>query len=182
MLAALAVLLQAGAEKTGGGGLPQLDPAVFAPQLIWLAISFVLLYVIMSQVALPRIGGVIEERRNRIQRDLDEAERLKGETEKALAAYEEALAEARGRAQKIASETRDVLGKEVDAKRSDVERQITAKLADAERRISDMKTSALTQVNEIATTTAQEVVDKLIGKKVAADEVRRVLAVQQAGE
>ena len=90
-------------------GLPQLNVADFAPQLIWLALTFGLLYLIMSRVALPRIGEVIEERSQRIQRDLDEAERLKGETEKALGAYEQALAEARAKAQGIAKETRDKL-------------------------------------------------------------------------
>ncbi|MFM1813831.1 MAG: hypothetical protein RLZ98_526 [Pseudomonadota bacterium] len=181
MLTGLVVLAAAGAEASGGSGLPQLNPAVFAPQLIWLAISFAALFFIMSKIALPRIGQVIDERRRRIQRDLDEAERLKGETEKALAAYEEALAEARAKAHKIASETRDSLGREVEAKRQDVERQIADKLVDAERRIAETKAGALSQVNDIAVTTAQAVVSKLIGKEVSGDDVRQAIA-RPAGE
>lgn len=181
MLAGLVALAASSAETIGGGGLPQLNPQVFAPQLIWFAISFTLLYFIMSKVALPRIGTVIEERQNRIQRDLDEADRLKGETEKALAAYEEALAEARSKAHKLASETREALAKEVDSKRTQVEQQIGAKLDEAEQRIGSMKANALAQVNDIATSTAQAVVEKLIGKSVSPDEVRRALT-QQAGE
>ena len=137
MLAGLVVF-----AASGGGGLPQLDPQVFAPQIIWLALTFGALLFIMSRIALPRIGEVIEERRSRIQRDLDEAERLKLETEKALATYEQALADARGKALRIAAEKRDGLNAEVAAKRTQVEGQISAKLAEAEARIQATKSNA----------------------------------------
>ena len=113
-LGAVAVML---AGEAKGGGLPQLNPHDFAPQLIWLGITFFTLLLLLSKVALPKVGGVIEERRQRIQRDLDEADRLKGETEKALATYEESMASARSRAGGIAKEIRDKLSAEVDGER-----------------------------------------------------------------
>jgi F-type H+-transporting ATPase subunit b len=172
-LAALAAAAAPVADKKGG--LPQLHVPDFPPQLIWLALSFGALYFILSRVALPRIGEVIEERRDRIQRDLDEAERLKIETEKALAAYEQALAAARGKATAIARETRERVAAEIDQERARVEAQVAAKVAEAEKRILDMKTKALAQVNEIATETAGAIVAKLIGADVSADEVREAL-------
>ena len=172
-LTALAAAAAAAAEKKGG--LPQLHSPDFPPQLIWLALSFGVLYFILARVALPRIGEVIEERRDRIQRDLDEAERLKIETEKALAAYEEALAAARGRATGIARQTRDQLAGEVEQERARIEAQVAAKLAEAERRIADTKSRALAQVNEIAPELAGTIVAKLIGAQVSADEVRHAL-------
>jgi F-type H+-transporting ATPase subunit b len=176
MLASLAALAAAGAAAADKkGGLPQLHVPDFPPQLIWLALTFGVLYIVLARVALPRIGEVIEERRDRIQRDLDEAERLKIETEKALAAYEQALAAARGKAMAIARETRDRLAGEAEQERARVEAQVAAKLAEAEKRISDMKTKALTQVNEIATEIAGAIVAKLIGAEVSADEVRHAL-------
>jgi F-type H+-transporting ATPase subunit b len=98
--AAIPALVMAAAAEHGGksGGLPQLNPADFSPQLIWLAITFVVLYFILAFVALPRIGEVIEERKDRVQRDLDAAERFKTETDAALAGYEKALSDARQRA------------------------------------------------------------------------------------
>jgi F-type H+-transporting ATPase subunit b len=176
MLAAMAAALAAAAaaaEKKGG--LPQLNAADFAPQLIWLVLTFGVLYLLMSRVALPRIGEVIEERRDRIQRDLDEAERLKGETEKALAGYEQALAEARGRANAIAKETRDRLAAEVDGERGRVETQVGAKVAEAEKRIAGMKSKALAEVDTIAAETAAAIVARLTGKEASMDEVRRAL-------
>ena len=74
--------------------MPQLETATFLPQLVWLLITFVLLYVLMAKVALPRVAAVIDERKRRVDHDLEEAARLKRETEKAIAEYEQALAQA----------------------------------------------------------------------------------------
>src|SRR5262245_48165186 len=83
---------------------PPLDPSSFVPQLFWLAVAFGLLYLLVKRVALPRVGDVIEERRERIDRDLAKAENLKSETEQALASYERALGEARAEASAIAKD------------------------------------------------------------------------------
>lgn len=160
---------------------PPLDPANFAPQLFWFALTFAALYFMMSRFALPRIRDVIEERADRIKRDLDAAERLKGDTEKALAAYEKALADARANASSIARQTREKLAAETDAEKHKVESALSAKLADAEKSIAATKTKALSSVAEIAAETASEVVRTLSGKDVSLDEVKRALA-PQAGE
>ena len=160
---------------------PPLDPTTFAPQLVWLAITFVALYLIMSRVALPRIGTVIEERRDRIASDLDRAEQIKKDTEEAIASYEQALAEARNRAHAIAQETRDKLGAEVEAERAEVEQQIATKMADAEARILASKEAALAHVNEVAATTAETIVKELIGGKVTKAELNSAVSKAQAG-
>ncbi|MGI9524214.1 MAG: F0F1 ATP synthase subunit B' [Hyphomicrobiaceae bacterium] len=156
-------------------GLPQLNVPDMAPQLIWLALTFGVLYFVLSRVTLPRIASVIEERRDRIQRDIDEADRLKGETDASLAAYEQALAEAHGRANAIARDTRDKLAKEVDEERSKVEAELASKLTEAEARIFEMRSQAMAQVDEIATGAAGDVVRRLIGIDVSSEEVREAL-------
>jgi len=186
MLASLLVLAAAGADPvpdtvTGSSGLPQLNATDFAPQLIWLALSFGLLYLLLARIVLPRIGAVIEKRRERIQRDLDEAERLKIETEKALAHYEEAYAAARAKANEIAKRTHQELATDVEAERARVEAQIAAKLAEAETRIADTKSKAMTHVNEIAAETAEAIVARLIGKEAGEPEARRQVKAS-AGE
>ena len=155
---------------------PPFNPATFSSQLIWLAITFGALYAIMKRVALPRIAEVLEERRDRIQRDLEAAERLKGETDKALAGYEAALAEAKANAGGIAKQTRESLAGETEREKERVEAQIAAKLIDAEKRITSMKTAALAQVNEIALETVGQVVAKLGGGDVSRDDIQRALA------
>lgn len=169
----LAVVIAAAGNKAGG--LPQFDVSTFAPQLAWLALGFTALYFVLSRVALPRIGEVIDERKNRIQKDLADAERLKGETDKALKSYEEALASAKARAGTIAKETRDRLSGETDRERAQVDQQLAAKITDAEKRIGDMKSKAMASVNDIAADTAGAIVSKLLGKDVARTDVLQAL-------
>lgn len=163
-------------DENKAGGLPQLNATDFAPQLFWLAVTFALLYWIMAKVALPRIGEVIEERRERIQRDLAAAERLKGETETALETYEKALADARGNASAIARQTRDSLAAEVDKERKSVEDQLAKKLADAEASISATKEKALASVKDIAGDTAASIVSALTNVNVSKDEIVRAVS------
>lgn len=168
----ISAIAAAGAQSSG---MPQFNPEYFPSQLFWLAVSFGLLYFLMSRVALPRIGEVIEERRDRIQRDIDSAEKAKQETEKALAAYEKALADARTRAGGLAKETREKLVAEVDAEKTRVEAQVNAKIAEAEASIAATKVKAMSSIGEIATDIAGTVVGKLTGKDASADEVRSAL-------
>jgi F-type H+-transporting ATPase subunit b len=163
-------------DEHKSGGLPQLNQPDFAPQLFWLALTFVLLYVIMKRVALPRIGEVIEERKDRIQRDLAAAGRLKGETEKALQAYEKALADARTNATSIARQTRESLNAEVDKERKTVEDQLAKKLADAETSIGATKAKALASVKDIAGDTVVSIVGTLTNLSVSKDDLDRALA------
>jgi F-type H+-transporting ATPase subunit b len=141
-----------------------------------LALTFLALLFMMWKVALPRIGEVIDERRERIARDIEAAGRLKAETDKALADYEKALSDARSNASGIAKQMRDKLTSETDAEKAKVESQIAAKLAEAEARIAATKSKALSAVNDIAADTATAVVSKLIGQDVHADEVKKALA------
>ena len=148
---------------------PPFDSTTFASQILWFAITFAVLYVVMSRVAIPQIGSIIDKRRARIDGDLKEAERLKGETDKAIAAYEAALAEARKNAHGIAEETRASIKTDLDGKRKAVEDDLSKKVAEAEAGILKSKTEALSRVGEIAADTAAALVTQLTGEANPAD-------------
>jgi F-type H+-transporting ATPase subunit b len=156
--------------------MPQLNPLDWAPQLIWLVITFGILYLLMKRVALPKIGSVIEMRQGRIAGDLGEADKLRRETQEAIAAYEQALAEAKARAHAIAQEARNKLNDEVAAERAELEQDLAAKSAEAQARILAAKTSALKDVNAVASQTAAEIVRRLIGVAPAKPEVDLAVA------
>jgi F-type H+-transporting ATPase subunit b len=165
---------------TGGhGGFPPFDAHTFASQLVWLAIAFILLYVLMAKWALPQVGRVIENRQKRIAGDIAEAERLKAQSDAAVTAYEKALADARGRAQGIANETREKQAAATEAARKKVEDALNVKLAEAEKSIAATKQAAMANVRAIAEDAAGAVVERLIGsapsKKAVADAVADVL-------
>jgi F-type H+-transporting ATPase subunit b len=140
---------------------PPFDPTTFASQLLWFAITFAVLYWLISRVAVPRIGGILEQRRVRLEGDLKEADRLRQETDRAIAAYEAALAEARQRAHGIAEETRASIKADIEGKRAAVEADLAAKVAAAEERIAATKGQALANVEEIAAETAAALVAAL---------------------
>lgn len=167
----------AGTEEAHSEVFPPFDPASFGGQLLWLAITFGALYLLMSRVALPRIGSILETRRTRIEGDLKEAERLRQETEKAAAAYEAALAEARKNAHGIAEETRAGIKADIDGRRADVEAGLSKRVADAEARIQADKDAALANVGSIAAETAQALVAKISGTVTAAEARAAVAAV-----
>ena len=131
--------------------MPQLDATTWPPQLFWLAVTFLVLYFIISKVVIPRTGGVIEGRKNQIDSDLNAAQRFKADTDKAVADYEKALAEARSKAHAIAQETRDKLNAEVDQERGRLDGQLAAKIAEAEKSIQATRTRALASVTWRAT-------------------------------
>ena len=148
---------------------PPFDASTFPSQILWFALTFAVLYVLMSRVALPQIGSIIDKRKARIEGDLKEAERLRGETDKAVAAYEQALSDARKNAHGIAEETRASIKADLDGKRKAVEDDLSRKVADAEARITQNKNAAMTRVNEIAAETAVALVTQLTGEANAAE-------------
>jgi F-type H+-transporting ATPase subunit b len=120
-------------------------------------------------VAVPRIGSIIDVRRERIAHDLDQAARMKGEADAAVAAYEQELAEARARANAIGQEARDAAKAEAEAKRKESEAGLEARLAEAEARIASIKSAAMKDVGAIAESTAATIVEHLVGKVDKAD-------------
>lgn len=159
----------------GHGGFPPFQSETFASQLVWLAIAFVLLYVLMSKLALPRVASIIEGRQNKIEGDLAEAARLKTQSDEAVAAYEKALSDARANAQAIANETRDKQAAEAEARRKQLEDELNAKLAAAETTIAATKKAAMGNVRGIAEDATRAIVERLIGtapnEKAVADAV-----------
>src|SRR5580693_7736047 len=166
-------------EVPGGpGGHPAFPPFQrenFASQLVWLTISFVLLYVLMAKVALPRVGGILAARQKHIDDDLAAANAFKAKSEAAHAAYEKALADARARAQAIAAETRDQQAAAAEVTNKRLEAQLHERLAAAEQSIAATRTAAMGHVGAIAKDTASAIVERLIGQAPAEHEVAAAL-------
>jgi F-type H+-transporting ATPase subunit b len=150
---------------------PPFDKTTFASQIVWLVIFFVALYLLVARIAVPRIGGILEQRTKRIEGDFAEAQRDKEESEAALVAYEKALADARSRAQAIGTEIRDKVHAEAEANRKTLETKLNAQLAEAEKSIAATKSAAMTNVRGIAVDAASAIVERLTGAAPAAPTV-----------
>lgn len=146
-----------------GSGFPPFQSQNFPSQLVWLVIAFVLLYVLMAKLALPRVASIIESRQKHIDEDIAEAGKLKQQADEAVAAYEKALADARARAQSIANETRERHEAAADATRKQLEDELNTKLAGAEMSIGATKQAAMANVRSIAEEIARAIIERLSG-------------------
>lgn len=152
-------------------GMPQLSPADFPPQLIWLAISFILLLILMWKVALPRVGSVIELREKRIQADIERADRVKAEADNAKATYEKMLADARAKAQaELAAATQGIQA-ETGKRDAAFMAQLNQRTKAAEDSIAAAKTKAMGDVRSVAAEAAASIIKKVAGADAAANEV-----------
>lgn len=167
----------ANTEAPGGHhSFPPFETQNFPSQLVWLALTFVLLYVLMSRVALPRIGSILAERSKRISEDIAAAQRLKERADAAHAAYEKSLADARSRAQGIANATRERQAAEAEEVNKRLEAELHERLAAADKSIAATRQTAMGNVGAIAADTAAAIVERLVGKSPSADEVASAVA------
>jgi F-type H+-transporting ATPase subunit b len=160
---------------------PPFDPTHFASQLLWFAITFIAFYFIIARVAVPRIAGILRERRNRIDGDLGVAEKAKQQADAAGIAYEKALAEARARAFDIAEAASDKAKAAAAAERATTEADLAKKLAEAEARITAIKTRALGEVGTIAGEAAEAVIKALSSASVTPAEIREAVGAAMSG-
>ena len=153
------------ATEAATPGMPQLDFSTFGNQIFWLVVTLVVIYLILSRVALPRIAGVLAERSGTISNDLAAAEELKAKAVAAEEAYNQALSDARAEAAKIVASTKADMKAELDAAIAKADAEISQKTAESEKVISEIRVTALESVEEVAKNTAMALVSALGGKE-----------------
>ncbi len=156
--------LTAAVAMAADGGLPQLDVSTYSSQVVWLVISFVALYALMSTVALPRIGEVLEERQNKIDDNLAKAEDLKAQAEAAASAYEQSLASARSQAADAIREVKEKASTEAHNRQAKLTAQLSESIKQAESSINKAKLEALSGIKAVAVDVATAAVSKLINE------------------
>lgn len=148
----------------GAVGMPQLCFDWFPNQMFWLAVTLVAIFLILSRVALPRIGAILAERLGTITNDIAAAEDLKARAVQAEDAYDKALAAARAAAQRIAAEARAAIKGDLNEAIARADGEISARAAEAETAIAAIRAGALDAIGIVATDTAAAIVATLGGK------------------
>jgi F-type H+-transporting ATPase subunit b len=143
--------------------MPQLEFSTYTPQLIWLAITFVILYFLMAKLALPRIATALGNRQNKLESDLTRAERVKTEAESVLAAYEKAMMDARLKAQAVTGQAAADVAAEFAKREAAFATELNARTAEAEKRINATKDAALAETRVVAAELAQAILRKVAG-------------------
>lgn len=178
---AFAATAAVAAEGHSGGGMPQLDATKFAPQIIWLAITFAVLYVLMAKVALPRVAEVLETRADHINDDLRRAEEARAESEAVMQAYEKALAEARGKAQAEARAATASVQAVAEGREKEAAAVLQREAADADARIASAKQAAMANVRSVAAEVAVAAVRRVGGFDVDAGKAAAAVDAEAGG-
>lgn len=146
--------------------MPQFNPEWFASQIFWLAITFIILYLLMSRIALPRVAEILQERQEKVEEDLAKAERLRQEAQDVSQAYEQSLAEARAQAQKILREAQEDIARHQSDRHQAFTQELNKKVEEAEQRIEAAKQDAMKNLDSAAAEVAQSAALKLMGGRI----------------
>lgn len=164
-----------GAAPAEKAGLPQFDPAVFVPQIIWLVIAFGIFYFLMSRLVLPRIGDVLEDREERIADDLDQAQQLSEEAAGLQDSFEGSLSEARSQSMQDIAQARADAQAQIDAKAAELEAKLAQQAEEAEARIAAEKSAALAELETVASDVCKDITAKLLGESADASAIDKAV-------
>jgi F-type H+-transporting ATPase subunit b len=160
----LATFAVGGPAVAASGGMPQLDFNSFAPQLVWLLIAFVTLYLVMSRLAVPAISDTLAKRQAKIQDDLDTAERANEETRRLVTAYEKRLADSREESRRLMRERGETDSAAATAHLNELHDRLARQIADAEKRIAAQRDEVMAGLEQMARDIGQDVYTKLVGQ------------------
>ena len=152
------------AEAASASGMPQLDFSSWGNQIFWLLVTLVVIYFVLSRIALPRIAAVLAERQGTITNDIAAAEELKAKAAEAEEAYQKALVDARAEAQRIVAEAKVEIQADLNAATAKADAEIYAKAAESEKAIAEIRAGAVDSIREVAGETANEIVSAMGGK------------------
>jgi F-type H+-transporting ATPase subunit b len=155
--------------------MPQFDPTVWSPQLVWLTVTFIVLYLLMARFALPRISGILEEREFRISDSLRRAESLKLDAEAAVAAYEKLMADARAKAQDQVRTVRERAARDAAERHAELNDRLGAEVAAAEARIATARDEAVAELRGLGVDVATAAVERLTGEQLDAATVGKAV-------
>jgi F-type H+-transporting ATPase subunit b len=181
MLAAAFVAGISGTAMAAEGGMPQLNPHDFAPQIVWLVITFVVLYLVMSKLAIPTISDTIEKRQGKIQGDLDAAEKASEDTRALVAAYEKRLADAREEARRQHREQAEADSAAAAARLTELGTTLNARIDEAEKRIAGQRAQVMEGLEDMAHDIAADVYSKLSGQPADRATLRAKVAAAKGG-
>ena len=166
---------QSGVDKSVEGIFPPFDPTYFASQLFWLAISFGLLYFVLSRFVLPQINGVLEQRKNAITNSLDTAARDSAMANETMTAYESMVSETQTTASKIALAARAEAEIDIKEAMARADQDLAVKLTESEARIASLRAQAISEVNLVAADVTSSVVKRLVDRVLGPDEARNIV-------
>ena len=168
-------LSRAYAEGQESAGLPQMDISTFPSQLFWLIITFTALYLFMWKFVIPRLSTTIEERKDKISNDINDAENLNSEASKILENYDEKMNSASLESNEIVSNSKATMNEYLDKLKKDNEIKINAMITESEKKIHQQKQQSEQEIKKATIDTIKSIVSKYVETIPSDDEISKKL-------
>ena len=164
---ATAILAPSTVMAAGGEsqGLPQLDISTWPSQVFWLVVVFAIGYVFISRMVTPKIGSVLEERRDRLEDDLGRAREASAEASQVRADYEAALESARNEAAEFSRKAANEAQQAADQANAKAAKKMATKVANAETKLAAARAEAEENLVAVAAEAAMDTAKQLAGVK-----------------
>ena len=146
-------------------GMPQLDPKYWASQAFWLILVFTILYISISKFYLPKIKNNLEDRENKIKKDIEDANKFKELSETRLKEYERILENAKREVIKIHLESKNTLDKDIHKKKETIEKEIEKEISKAQKEIIELKKNSISEIQKISESIAASIIENISGDK-----------------
>lgn len=161
-----------GAEE---GGMPQLNPEYWVSQIFWLIVTFGSLYIILSQLILPKISKNLETRKAQVLNNIEQAEKFKKESEKKIKEYEEILSNARKQSKVIINEAKNKVNQDIILKNNELNKEIDKEIETTEEEIKLLKKNSINNINKIAIETSSNIIQNLINVEINRSNVSAIV-------
>ena len=154
------------AQSGESGGMPQLNPEFWVSQIVWLVLTFGILYIILSKLILPKISDNLESRKSQILENIETAEKQREESEKKIKEFEKIILKSNNDAKNYFNTARQKVLNDINKKKEVLDAEIETEIKSAEKEISKLKNKSPENINKIAIETSADLVKHLIGVNV----------------
>ena len=146
-------------------GMPQLNPEYWFSQIFWLIIFFIILYLAVSKIYLPKIKNNLDNREKKIRDDLGQAKDLKELSEKKNVEYLQLIEKAKKKIEKNIADSKIEIADKIEKKRENIENEIEVEITKAQKEIAKLKIDSVSDIKKISEDLTSEILEKIIGDK-----------------
>ena len=153
--------------------LPQLDPTWYASQSFWMLVTFCMMFLVMWRFVMPSMRATVDARRSRIEKDLQEAEKLKNEASRLLKELEETQKSVKLKTQSLFAQAQTEAQTLTQQMEEEFNARLSAHIAEKENLLKTAKEKALQDIADISADLTDAIVQKIAGITVSATEIKK---------
>lgn len=154
--------------------MPQLEISTYLTQIFWVITTFVIFWMIMDRIIIPKISETIEARKRKYDDFIMKAEEINKKALATLERYEETLAAAKSKASEQIKANEDSLRKMIDEREEEINQQLKAKIAEHEEKLVKDKAATMSKIEELSEIAAATIIKQLNLKTITEADIEQI--------